>query len=51
MLDQGNDFYAISPGILITCLLNNVWILERVVTCSSPVEGLMRQGSCNTKTW
>ena len=27
VLDQDSDFYLISLIILITCLLNNVWIL------------------------
>ena len=27
MLDYGNNFYLISLGILITCLLNNLWII------------------------
>ena len=27
VLDQDNSFYLISLNILITCLLNNVWIL------------------------
>ena len=26
VLDQDNNFYLISLNILITCLLNNVWI-------------------------
>ena len=25
VLDQNGSFYMISPNILITCLLNNVW--------------------------
>ena len=32
MLDYGNNFYLISLGILISCLLNNLWIIiERSV--------------------
>ena len=27
MLDYDNNFYLISLGILITCLLNNLWII------------------------
>ena len=27
MLDYGNNFYLISLGILISCLLNNLWII------------------------
>ena len=32
MSDQDNNFYLTSLIILITCLLANVWILEREVT-------------------
>ena len=35
MLDQDNNFYLISLSILITCLLDNVWILQGEVTCQS----------------
>ena len=27
MLDYGSNFYLISLGILISCLLNNLWII------------------------
>lgn len=31
MLDYDNNFYLISLGILISCLLNNLWIIiERI---------------------
>ena len=33
--DQGNIFYLIGVSILITCLLDNVWILKGEATCSS----------------
>ena len=26
MVDQGNNFYLLSLSILITCLLDNVWV-------------------------
>ena len=29
MLGQDNNFHQISLSILVTCLLNNVWILYR----------------------
>ena len=32
MLDQDNNLYLISLSILITCLLNTVWILMGEVT-------------------
>ena len=35
MLDQDNNIYVISLSILITCLLDNVWILWGEVTCQS----------------
>ena len=35
VLDLGNTFYLISLSILITCLLKNVWILQREVKCNS----------------
>ena len=34
-IDQGNIFYLIGVSILITCLLDNVWILMGEATCSS----------------
>ena len=42
VLDQDNNFYLISLSILITCLLDNLWILLGEVTCKSflGVEGL-----------
>ena len=33
VVDQDNNFYLISLCILITCLLDNVWILQGEVTC------------------
>ena len=38
MLDQNNNFYLISLSILITCLLDNVWILLGEVPCLSLIE-------------
>ena len=38
MLDQNNNFYLISLSILITCLLDNIWILLGEVTCLSLIE-------------
>ena len=38
VLDQDNNLYLISLSILITCLLDNVWILKGEVTCQSPLE-------------
>ena len=40
--DQDN-FYLISLSILISCLLDNVWILQGEVTCESllGVKGLL----------
>ena len=35
MLVQDNNLYLISFSILITCLLDNVWILKGEITCSS----------------
>ena len=35
MLNQGDNFYQISLNILITCLLDNVRILRREVSCGS----------------
>ena len=35
MLDQDNNYYLISLNILITCLLDNVWISLKEVTCLS----------------
>ena len=35
MLDQDNNYYLISLNILITCLLDNVRILLKEVTCLS----------------
>ena len=35
MLDQDNNFYLISLSILITCLLDKVWILLGEVPCLS----------------
>ena len=35
MLIQDNNLYLISFSILITCLLDNVWILKGEITCSS----------------
>ena len=35
MLDQDSSFYQISLSILITYLLNNVWILQGEVSCQS----------------
>ena len=32
-IDQGNIFYLIGVSILITCLLDNVWILKGEATC------------------
>ena len=32
-IDQGNIFYLIGVSILITCLLDNVWILKGETTC------------------
>ena len=43
ILDQDNNFYQIEYlSILITCLLNNVWVLQGEATCSSllAVKGL-----------
>ena len=31
VVDQDNNFYLISLNILITCLLDNVWMLWREV--------------------
>ena len=33
MVDQGNNFYLISLGILINCLLDIDWILKGEVIC------------------
>ena len=33
VLDQGNNFYLISLSILITCLLDNVWVFKGEITC------------------
>ena len=43
MLDQDNNLYLICLGILITCLLDNVWILQGEVRCESllGVKGLI----------
>ena len=38
MLDQDIKFYPISLSLLITCLLDNVWILLGEVTCQSLLE-------------
>ena len=38
MLDQDIKFYLISLSLLITCLLDNVWILLGEVTCQSLLE-------------
>ena len=38
MLDQDINFYLISLSLLITCLLDNVWILLGEVTCQSLLE-------------
>ena len=35
LTDQDKNLYLISFGILITCLLDNVWILKREGTCKS----------------
>ena len=35
MLDQDSNFYLIHLSLLITCLLNNVWVLLGEVTCLS----------------
>ena len=35
VLDQGNNFHLISLSLLITCLLDNVWILQGEVPCQS----------------
>ena len=35
MFDQDNNFNLINLNILITCLLNNVWILYAEVTFQS----------------
>ena len=35
VVDQDNNFYLISLNILITCLLDNVWILQGEVTYQS----------------
>ena len=35
MFDQDNNFYLINLSILVTCLLDNVWILQGEVTCQS----------------
>ena len=32
LIDQDNNFYPISPSSLITCLLDNLWILLGEVT-------------------
>ena len=42
MLDQDSSFYLISLNFLMTCFLNNVWILLGEVSCKSllGVEGL-----------
>ena len=44
MFDQDNNFYLISLSILVTCLLDNVWILKGDVTHQSllGVKGLRR---------
>ena len=44
MFDQDNNFYLISLSILVTCLLDNVWILKGDVTHQSllRVKGLRR---------
>ena len=39
MLDQDNNFYLISLSILITCLLDNLWILLGEVFPSSLLGG------------
>ena len=43
MLDQDNNLYLICLSILITCLLDNVWILQGEVRCESllGVKGLI----------
>ena len=38
MLDQNKNFYLISLSILITCLLDNIWILLGEVPCLSLIE-------------
>ena len=35
MFNQRNILYLMSLSILITCLLDNVWILQGEVTCLS----------------
>ena len=35
MLDQGNNFYLISLSILITYLLDYVWIFQREISFKS----------------
>ena len=44
VLVEGNNFYPISMGILLTCLLDNVWILQGEVNCWSllGVKGLTK---------
>ena len=44
MFDQDNNFYLISLSILVTCLLDNVWILKGDVTHQSllGVKGLRK---------
>ena len=39
MLDQDNNFYLISLSILMTCLLDNLWILWGEVFPSSLLGG------------
>ena len=39
VLDQDNNFYLISLSILMTCLLDNVWILQGEVFPSSLLRG------------
>ena len=43
MFDQDNNFYLINLSILVTCLLDNVWILQGEVTHQSllGVKGLI----------
>ena len=47
MLDQDNNFYLISLSILVTCLLDNVQILQGEVACQSllRIKGLTRSSS------
>ena len=35
MLDQDKNFFLISLSVLITCLLDNAWILLGEVACQS----------------